>query len=388
MATTCTICSKPDSQLCGKCRSAAYCSVECQQTDWAIHKLLCTQFSVSADRPGLNFKRAILFPEEGPNPVVFWMEFQDEFDCKTPQLQGIMGGERWARVQNERNFLRGHDSGVALQFYTYDSYADSASMINRSILLVKKGTPCHTWMGPVVVLREQLGDTELHEDITLTDFRNVIDFLNTYGLDPLMLLTRNPPLKHKVKGVKVNCVGDIKRFSKKYIAVEVPKDHPVFFQRSSPISALVGMTVKARKYPFNKMWEEMPFTGFAPWSDATAAFLHMEVDPNSGGTWGFAPMYWQNSNGNMLVVREDEKDITPAEVEVLCDFCQYKMQPLFEDSNESGGEILVKREVMAHMTPAGFRKYIDQDHVSDAINQLRERDAALHGTGLIPLELI
>ncbi len=382
------MCSKPDSQLCGKCRSAAYCSVECQQTDWATHKLLCTQFSVLADLPGLNFKRAILFPEEGPNPVVFWMKFQNEFGCKTPQLKGIMGGAHVARVQNERNFLRGHDTGVVLQFYTYDSYLDSASMINRSILLVTKGKPSHPWMGPVVVLREQIGDTGLHEDITLTDFRNIVDFLKIYGLDPLMLITQNPPLEQKVKGVKVSCVGDIKRFSKKYVAVDVPKDHPVFFQRSSPISAMVGMTVKAHMYPFDKAWENMPSTGNGPWSNATAAFLHMEVDPNPGVTWGFAPMHWQNSNGNILVVREDEKDITPAEVEMLCDFCQYKMQPLFEDSNESGGGIRAKREVMAHVTPAGFRNYIDQDHRSDAINQLRERDAACDGTGLIPLELI
>ncbi|KAL8906643.1 MAG: hypothetical protein Q9207_001897 [Kuettlingeria erythrocarpa] len=290
-----------------------------------------------------------------------------------------MGAAHVARVQNERNFLRGHGTGVALQFYTYDSYVDSASMINRSILHVTKGKPYHPWMGPVVVLREQLGDTELHEDITLTDFRNIIDFSRLTGLI----------LSHQSRGTLLWSIKSrASKFSKKYVAVDVPKDHPVFFQRPSPISALVGMTVKAHKYPFNRTWEEMRFTGVAPWSNATAAFLHKEADRNPGGTWGFAPMYWQNSNGNVLVVREDEKDTTPAEVEMLCDFCQYKMQPLFEDSNESGGEILAKRKVMARMTPAGFRKYIDQDHRSDAINQLRERDAARNRTGLIPLELI
>lgn len=236
-------------------------------------------------------------------------------------------------------------------------------------------------MGPILVLREKR-DTELHEDVTMTDFRNIIDFLVTCGLDTLTLFTRDPPLKHKTKGVKVNYIGDIKRFSKRFVAVDVPKDHPVFLAPPSPISVLVGMP---RKYPFDKAWDSMLKSILTPSSNRAAAFLHMVADPNDG-MWGFAPMHWQYDTGNMLVVREDRIDISPAEVEMLGDFYQYKMQPLFEDSDAPGGWLLTKREVMACMTPAGFRQYIDEDHESDAINQVRGRDAARDGRALIPLE--
>lgn len=42
--TKCTRCSKTDCELmvCSKCKSAAYCSPECQKADWARHKLQCT----------------------------------------------------------------------------------------------------------------------------------------------------------------------------------------------------------------------------------------------------------------------------------------------------------------------------------------------------------
>lgn len=64
------------------------------------------------------------------------MDFRHDFGCEIPQLKETMGEKRWARVQNERNHLRGQDTGVTLQFYTYDNYADSASMLNESILCV------------------------------------------------------------------------------------------------------------------------------------------------------------------------------------------------------------------------------------------------------------
>ncbi len=34
-------CEKPADKSCGKCRTAYYCSVECQKIDWRAHKPLC-----------------------------------------------------------------------------------------------------------------------------------------------------------------------------------------------------------------------------------------------------------------------------------------------------------------------------------------------------------
>lgn len=38
---SCEFCSKPASKRCGKCQRAKYCSVQCQQTAWPIHRVAC-----------------------------------------------------------------------------------------------------------------------------------------------------------------------------------------------------------------------------------------------------------------------------------------------------------------------------------------------------------
>ena len=39
----CHVCTKPGDKICGKCKNARYCSLECQKKDWATHKLSCTR---------------------------------------------------------------------------------------------------------------------------------------------------------------------------------------------------------------------------------------------------------------------------------------------------------------------------------------------------------
>ncbi|KAL8935754.1 MAG: hypothetical protein Q9216_005277 [Gyalolechia sp. 2 TL-2023] len=299
-----------------------------------------------------------------------------------PQLERILGSQSFSRVYTKRNMLRDLDFKDHLQLYTSGDYARSGVEVNKSILLVTKGKAPHFWAGPVVVVKEQDENLGFHEDITMTDFRNITDYLLTYGQPFLADAFPNYPLKYKAKGVKFNCCGDIDKFKRKFVAVEVPKDHPVFLARSSPISTLVGLPVKAEKYPLDKNLENE--TGSR--SNGTAAFLHMEADPGIDSSWGLAPEYWQKRNGNMLVVRADKGDISPAEVQELCDFCQFKMQPLFEESSATGGNIKTRAEVMDHLTPASFQHYMDVEHQAAEIQELRKADAARGGYELTPIE--
>ena len=39
--TNCLVCNKPSTKRCSRCKSAFYCSQECQKKDWIGHKLLC-----------------------------------------------------------------------------------------------------------------------------------------------------------------------------------------------------------------------------------------------------------------------------------------------------------------------------------------------------------
>ena len=44
-------------------------------------------------------------------------------------------------------------------------------------------------------------------------------------------------------------------------------------------------------------------------------------------------------------------------MEALCEFCQFKMQPLFENGLDAGLVKMTREEVMGYMTPARFREY-------------------------------
>jgi len=122
------------------------------------------------------------------------------------------------------------------------------------------------------------------------------------------------------------------------VNVEVPRDHPIFTNTtaSSRISDQIELPVLTRKYPANKPWANN--TGYQ--NNQPATFLHMNTDPDrlTTGWWGMPPMKWDKDVGSVLVVRADGKDLSPRQCEALCDFCQFKMQPMFGEFWESGGE--------------------------------------------------
>lgn len=71
--------------------------------------------------------------------------------------------------------------------------------------------------------------------------------------------------------------------------------------------------------------------------NAAATFLHLDLRELPPGTvdygeylgYGWAPMKWQGHVGTVIVVRGDGRYLDPKHLEVLCDFCQYRMQRLF-----------------------------------------------------------
>ena len=168
-------------------------------------------------------------------------------------------------------------------------------------------------------------------DMSLADFRDVVDYFIAYLNDSVQAGSAINAPRGTIRGVKINCVGEMKLSRvAEFVEVEVPKHHQVFSASVAPISRLVGLPLHALKYPPNEAW-----TSF---QNTAATFLHLEPDPTktiwesdmTKSTWGWAPMVWQSDVENVLMVHSDNKDITKYQVEALCHYCRYKMQPLFE----------------------------------------------------------
>lgn len=64
--------------------------------------------------------------------------------------------------------------------------------------------------------------------------------------------------------------------------------------------------------------------------------------------------------GNVLVVREDEKDLDVEQLRLLCYFRKRKLRPLFDDAAGAGLVRRTKQEVLDFITPDNLENFRDE----------------------------
>lgn len=197
--SSCAICNTAGARACTRCRSISYCSRDCQQKDWSSHRLLCAQFHAQPPRPSPSHRRAILLRPEAKTPQLEWVrctkvenhpdygtyELNDGIDTlmlssdsgPTTNYSGI------TRVPFHRNIPRKRDLDHTIEASFRDNFLHDGSTSNQAVHNVTKGKAVHDWRGPMVFMRKkELGYNPLsYEDITLQDFRDVVDYLIYYG---------------------------------------------------------------------------------------------------------------------------------------------------------------------------------------------------------------
>ena len=274
------------------------------------------------------------------------------------QVEGLLCGNlgqfepSYQEIPIQRNTLRGQTFTNTLQVVCRETFQIDGSQLNKSVIKATRGGAVLPWAGPIIALKKKgLGiDPLYYTDIDMQDYRDVVDRLFSYA---------NESVQHKIsklRGVKIHCKGDQRTFGTGvYSAVDVPKDHPIFYGPIAPISQLVGMPIHTRKYPPDKLWKDSLAEST---ENVPATFLHLAADPSSDA-WGWAPLSWQNDVGNVLVVRSDGQDVTTRQVEALSRFCQFKMIPLFENASGGGLVEMTKEEVMRYLTPSVFEEFME-----------------------------
>ncbi|KAH8884889.1 hypothetical protein GQ53DRAFT_374104 [Thozetella sp. PMI_491] len=207
-STQCAICNTDHARLCQRCKSIAYCSTDCQTTDWPCHKLVCTQFAEGAEeakegnRPepqtrDLRMTRGMLFDPDSKRPQLIWVKCRrhaDEEsgvsfqDAEVDKFLGVDGAES-ERLFAEHNRVRG---GRQMQsfvevWYRPDAPADLAAhpelRLNKSIVAATGGKTLRQWEGPVVVMAMSAAsggivDPGFYRDISGWDFRDAVDFIS------------------------------------------------------------------------------------------------------------------------------------------------------------------------------------------------------------------
>jgi hypothetical protein len=211
----------------------------------------------------------------------------------------------------------------------------------------------YDWKGPLVAMKNGglQKDAHLYLDMDMKDLRDTIDYLEVYDSSP----SNRGDVTEKVQGVRINCEGDQKICGQnQYVAVNVPREHPVFRSAIPSFSDLVGLPVRVYRYKPDKAWKRIK--RYNVYRNSPAKFLHVETNLTSG-LWGWpSEVYLTAKAGSILVVRSDGEDMTIHQAEALCHFARFKMRRMFACALGLGPVKITKEAVMAYMTPANFSK--------------------------------
>jgi hypothetical protein len=350
------MCKAEGTKHCGECKDALYCSAECQISDRSVHKLLCKEFKNFAVRPQEDMVRAILFPEKEVQPKFVWVKYEDTGYHQTSESYKHLGVHSNSDVERQTflaNIMQNTNLHHALEIsHRFEFLTPSLGLTkNRCLFKATKQKMPHDWRGPILVHRmTEKGDKGKYQDMGMQDLRDTVDCFEAYGNENLREAW-NGRGHNKISAVKIACKGELPSGTEKYTSVSIPLPHRILSNKTSQISELIGIPITAMKYPVDKTWSS--------WENVEATFLHLDCDPASN-FWGFAPMYWQNNVGNVLVCREDGKELLPRQLEAICSFCQFEISPKFEllgESTDDSRRPEDTRQVFSEMTPAKFREY-------------------------------
>ncbi|TLD32696.1 hypothetical protein PspLS_01663 [Pyricularia sp. CBS 133598] len=354
-------------------------------------------------RPTSRFKMAIYFPQDSDAPILRWVEIKITQEHSpwleklglipnmtfTPDFEPFLGLNHdvlWTMPFNcirRREFQLDHD----LTIY----YRDHPSPRNRSVHAAA-GTQFalpFRWGGPIVVLRGKSRITG-YEDVSLADYRFAVDYMATYFDNEV----REDPRAGDLRGVRVNCLGQkMLHGASDFNEVGVSRDFPANFEISHS-SRLLELPVRGcileAQYDNGENITELADVGQEPLArsssynpKAAALFFHLGLsnptdksqhlvlnDNNmaqvvqslvgkKGPSWGKGPSCWNGENtGHVLLLRQDEKDLTVKQVELLCEFACDVVGPIIADlqGKGKGGDSESISKLISPDTLADFRQ--------------------------------
>lgn len=374
----CAVCNKADPQVCARCGSIKYCSKECQVADWKTHKLLCAHLKEFSTAPVKGMRRAILFPADSAKPKFVWIAtfWDPTFGQEICDVAYLLGDNNqaagWHVMQQNDCRERFLQHGIHLVYR--DAFKLDGSVLNQSLVVAANGKPCYGWRGPIVAVAKKgnAKNPPYYDDITLHDFRDVVDYLVSFDRSNSGTLIKRL-IDAMAKGVRINCLGHMTAPSTTpFTAVEVHTYDGVFFQhrRDVPdISRLVGLPICVLRYPPDKAWSTDP----AKCRNDPLMFLYLKVDGCWDSLWGSVPRVWMDEGGSALVVRLHAADLLPEHLEVLCDFCEHKIGRICADAIENGNLERGKKLVREQATKKSFLAYFETYRSKKAISDERWR---------------
>lgn len=252
------------------------------------------------------------------------------------------------------NYMRGRPHFLdTLNIWYLDDFETDRLPVNASLhgspdAVCADGLGEYFWKGPIVVHLKAGNefDAKKMKDITLTAYRDAVDYL-AYYRDTIGSMIdqgeRNDKLGQrvmtrrtgKVKGVRINCIGDQARNSaREFVQVDVPRAHPLFMlEGDDPLDIAQN---------FYKNWVTYRYAGYKDTTEEEAQnvsgkLLQLAVSEDwlTLDCWGTVPRYrLRYTTGSLLIVDRGGQDLDVRMVQAACRLMKEQVMPLLERGSE------------------------------------------------------
>ncbi|KAI4248915.1 MAG: hypothetical protein L6R40_000927 [Gallowayella cf. fulva] len=364
----CSKCFQDATVKCIRCGSSWYCSRNCQRKDWTYHKHLCQEFKKFQDRPDPTFVRAIFFPVREESPRFVWIKQKEEYldlyhvneKFHVEELLGVSDEEKVAQQYVTRSIRRTWGmqeiTARAWLLFRKDCFVDG-SRPNKSVAAVTNGQFEYSWRGPMVAVMTQFDDSEDKEDeaeaddMTMVDFRDLIDFFGMFGtwhanLEDFAMssfwwlplpLKEQLEQRRQVRCVKVACDTEYRHTGVSYESWLIGEGHPAMdLLQPLPITALLGLPLVMRRFPNDQAYkEEARMTGN---TNRGPSLLLLDVNPKNKdwSLWRTGPEA-SPVKGNVILMRQDGRDLEAQHVEAMIMYIRL-LVPAMEESERGERE--------------------------------------------------
>lgn len=389
----CIICNDYGARYCSQCRSAAYCSVECQQTDFRLHRLVCESFAIiSKKRPSPNHRLAIHFPAESifVEPECVWIAITSnapawdgheraEVDHYLKEYPDESGHISRTVHLIHGNTLRGGQQDHTIELTMRD---DDEGPFNQCLASVGEGE-WPSWRGSMVMMAKKGMDENpaFYQDISLVDLRDVVDYLSWFRRDVGSAIDGVGADTHfakdvvlpseagKVLGVRLNCQGDQEvRGLPEFQQVLVPRRHPLFNVASYPPASIAKYlelgSLCGKRYPPHFKWRDEEDL-IDRYLNPIAELLLVDLEKGSK-TWGRPTRNFEKEIGSVLLVNSAKVDLKVEEVQQLYRFMRDWLQPRMQQVMNLTLNSPRQRALQQQLHPQTFQQFLEQ--ASDTVD--------------------
>lgn len=373
----CTICGMPDAKQCGACRSTAYCSKPCQETDWPTHKILCKPWSKfsPASRPSPNHRLGIYAGVSRKQLNLVWIEL-DPYKVAGKYAYPMIDHLLMVPIETQKNGrtlrqIRGNSicgrdkNDHVIEMWMQGDYRVDPP-VNEALNAID-GHAWTTWYGPLVVMSKvpvEESDPKTYIDIVLTDFRDFIDYVFYYrellgsasdGLsrENYWRKLHREDASGKVRVVRVACRDDQDKGMPEFSSLEIPKRHPAFRNADDPPSIAevidsrlcvpfthkdllpkdsLEQTAKLRNPAIEALYCDLG-TGFD-----SLEYSHPDDEFYEPAEFGKTATYIMSGVGSVLLLDRNKRPLDVDYASALCKLCRTQIIPLAKRLHDSGME--------------------------------------------------